>query len=138
MKQGLKIVNMKQVQDDFNKFSSRKQTELIKELEMSALEIETTAKRKLKSDGHVVTASLWTSLHVVRKNDNFVYTDKLGKSHNGSIPMHFDENERYIGTNVAYANRVEMLPDGGYLAYAANMQRQKFLNNIKKIISNVK
>jgi hypothetical protein len=121
MKSGLEIENLSQVRYDFKRFEERKQKELFDELNISAFEIETAAKRKLTSDGHVVTGTLRSSVHVVRHGDK--------------IPIQFDENERYVGTDVEYAAKIEMLPDGGYLAHAANKQRPIFLANITKILN---
>lgn len=74
----------------------------------TALAVETDAKNKLKSDGHIITNRLRASIHAETKpNQNFVYSTKSGGTFDGSLKTDFGDLEAIAGTNVDYAGAIE-------------------------------
>ena len=74
----------------------------------TAKAIESDAKKKLKSDRHIITGRLFSSIHAeIKPNSSFSYTDKNGGTFDGSLNTNFGKLEAIAGTNVVYAPHIE-------------------------------
>jgi phage gpG-like protein len=77
-------------------------------IDRTALAMETDAKNKLKSDGHIITNRLRASIHAELKDqEQFTYSNNQGESFDGSLNLDIGKLEAVIGTNVVYAKRIE-------------------------------
>lgn len=102
------------------------------ELVATALvDVETFAKDKITSDGHVVTGRLRASIHTETLTDTtHNYTDSEGQGFNGSLQQKPKNlNEVFVGTNVIYAMKIERLD---------SFMRAAYVNGKSKINDNVK
>lgn len=79
-----------------------------KAVDRTALAIEKDAKKKLKSDRHIITGRLFSSIHAeLKPNASFSFTDKEGGTFDGSLNTNFGKLEAIAGTNVVYAPTIE-------------------------------
>ena len=77
-------------------------------IDRTALAMETDAKNKLKSDGHIVTGRLRSSIHAeLKEGASYQYSDQEGKTYDGSLKKKVGKLEAVIGTNVFYAPFIE-------------------------------
>jgi hypothetical protein len=109
----------------------------------TALAIETDAKKKLTSDGHIITGRLRASIHAeTKEGQSFNYSDKDGNAFDGSLREQIGEVEAVAGTNVEYAPYIEFgtskIAADSYLGYAAVKQdkllRERVTEEINKVI----
>lgn len=114
------IVNTDTAIRQFNKYDKKVQDEVMQILDTSALMVETRAKRKLTSDGHIITGRLRSSVHVIKKGDE--------------IPLSLKPLERAVGTNVVYAGYIEFNHDS-YLHYANMKERNRLVREIRKTLT---
>lgn len=92
----------------------------------TALAIETDAKNKLKTDGHIITSRLRSSIHAETTNgQKFSYSDKDGISYDGSLGEKLENLEAAAGTNVEYASAIEF-GSGPHLILPKNKKVLKF------------
>lgn len=97
----------------------------------TALDIETDAKNKLKSDGHIVTGRLRASIHAeLTPNESYNYSDKDGKAFDGSLNEDFGELEAIAGTNVEYGPKIEYDYDS-FMRFSAEKNKGKFLKRMR-------
>jgi phage gpG-like protein len=76
-------------------------------VDLTALDVETDAKDKLKGN-HVKTNRLRASIHrEIKPNQSFNYSDNKGGFFDGSLKVNFGEFEAITGTNVEYAASME-------------------------------
>jgi phage gpG-like protein len=108
-------------------------------VDLTAYAVETSAKKKLKSDGHIITGRLWSSIHPeLKEGDAYNYTDNNGKSHDGSLGEQIADDEAIVGTNVEYGPYIEYgtkyIRADSFLGFAAVEQRKKLVARVKKEI----
>jgi hypothetical protein len=79
-----------------------------KGVDRTALAIESSAKRKITSDGHIITGRLRASIHAeLQEGKPFTYHDNKGQSFEGALEEEFGKLEAIAGTNVFYAPFIE-------------------------------
>jgi phage gpG-like protein len=79
-----------------------------KGVDRTALAIESSAKRKITSDGHIITGRLRASIHAeLTEGKSFTYSDNKGNSFEGALEEAFGKLEAVVGTNVFYAPFIE-------------------------------
>ena len=120
---------------DFKRFGKEADKAVKRGVDRTALAVETDAKQKLLSDGHVDTRRLLQSIHTeTQSNQRFSYKDKNGMSFNGSLNEQMKPDESIAGTNVHYAPYVEFgtskMSGDSYLGYAAVKQDKKLRDRI--------
>jgi len=113
----------------FHELSGSCDKAIKKAVDRTALAIETDAKNKLKSDGHIITGRLRASIHAeIKEGQSFTYTDNGGKSFDGAIDESFGELEAIAGTNVEYAPYIEygtrFFSGDSFLGWAAQKQEK--------------
>lgn len=92
----------------------------------TALAIETDAKMKLKSDGHIITSRLRSSVHAETiSGQKYTYSDSDGKSYDGALGEKLENLEAVAGTNVEYAGAIEF-GTGPHLILPKNKKALKF------------
>lgn len=115
-----------------------------KGVDRTALAIESDAKRKIASDGHIITGRLRSSIHAeLKSGERFSYSDDSGKSFDGSLEVEVDELEAVAGTNVHYAPYIEFgtkyIRADSFLGWAAMKQtkliKARIEQEIKKILN---
>jgi hypothetical protein len=106
-------------------------------LNSAALRLETLAKRKLTIGRHVVTGRLRSSIHAKLTNtDSYNYSDKDGNTFDGSIKETVSPGKSVvIGTNVEYAQKIELLDS--YLYYASNFLRPELERKLQRLCGDV-
>jgi len=111
-------------------------------IDKTALAIETDAKSKLKSDGHIITNRLRASVHAELKNGkSFSYTDYPGNSYDGSLGEKIAADEAIAGTNVEYAPYIEFgtkyFKGDSFLGWAALKQMKLLTDRVTKEINRI-
>lgn len=108
-------------------------------IETAMIDIETGAKRKLTRDGHIDTGRLRASIHTAYKisngsfqidNTNHNYSDNQGNNYTSTLDVESRFFQVVVGTDVFYADFVEMLDS--FLFYALNKAKPKLKRRIKK------
>lgn len=95
------ISKMKQTQEEIH-------SAIKKGIDRTAIAIESDAKRKITTDGHIITGRLRASIHAELKNDqSFSYKDKKGQEFDGALEEELGKQEAVVGTNVHYAPYIE-------------------------------
>lgn len=102
------------------------QSEEVQKLLFQATQIiANRAVEILKANNHVVTGTLWRSVHVGSSKDDHSGDEALASSspiliaYNQAVKkIAFDVFETEVGSWVNYARTIENLPDGGYLVKA--------------------
>lgn len=110
-------VNTNSAIKDFKRYDKKVDSKVMQVLDNTALMVETRAKRKLRTDGHIITGNLFSSIHVIKKGDD--------------IPVKLTKYERGVGSNVVYAAYIEYEHDS-YLHWANMKERKRFIADIKK------
>ena len=90
-----------------------------KALAKIGMRLKTTAQLRLKGRGHIVTSRLRNSIFVkgLRPLMSEGYSDNNGKTYNAQLPsVILKKGEVAIGTNVDYAEKIEMMDS--YLYWA--------------------
>ncbi len=105
-------------------------------VDKTALAVESDAKRKLRDDGHVITARLMSSIHAETQEGKFSYRDKNGHTFDGSLGEQIAEDEAIAGTNVEYGPKIESTDS--FLGWAAIKQGKKLVDRIKSELSKIK
>ena len=106
-------------------------------IDRTAYAVETDAKKKLKSDKHIITGRLFSSIHAeAKEGQSYDYIDNNGKSFNGSLEEPFDQkNEAIAGTNVVYAPFIEFgtkyFSGDSFLGHAATVQEPKLKKRVE-------
>lgn len=106
------------------------------------IDIESVAKQKLTSDGHIDTGRLRASIHTaypslmgIRGQNTHEYKDRFGTSFISRLDVDSQEFKVVVGTDVVYAEFVEILDS--YLFYAFNSAKPKFQKRIKKEVGRI-
>jgi phage gpG-like protein len=114
-----------------------------KGIDRTALAVESDAKKKLKSDGHIITGRLFSSIHAeLKEGQQFDYTDKNGKSFDGSLKTEIDKLEAIAGTNVFYGPFIEFgtkyFSGDSFMGWAALNQSKLLKDRIIKELNKIK
>lgn len=143
MIQKVEVEGIDQLIRDFRHFGKEADKAIKRGVDATALAVETDAKEKLKSDGHVDTRRLLQSIHTeTKQGQQFSYRDANGATHTGSLGEKMKEDEAVAGTNVHYAPYVEFgtkyMKGDSYLGYAAVKQaknlRERIIKELNKLI----
>lgn len=121
----------------FKKFGKDSEKVIKDVVDAVAINMSTDAKVKLKTDGHIVTGRLWSSVHPEYKpNVTYNYKDDEDESFDGSLKENFGALEAIVGTNVTYAGKIEFMYDS-FLRWAAEKQRPLFLKRMNEALNNL-
>lgn len=134
MIQKIEVEGIDQLMQDFRKFGKEADKAVKRGVDRTALAVETDAKEKLKSDGHVRTRRLLQSIHTENNEGAKYYYEASGISYPGSLDEKMKDDESIVGTNVHYAPYVEFgtkyMSGDSYLGYAAVKQDKKLRDRI--------
>jgi HK97 gp10 family phage protein len=134
MIQKVEVEGIDQLIKDFRHFGKEADKAVKRGVDRTALAVETDAKEKLKSDGHVRTRRLLQSIHTETKEGTKYYYEASGASYPGSLNEKMQDDESIVGTNVHYAPYVEFgtkfMSGDSYLGYAAVKQDKKLRDRI--------
>lgn len=142
MIQKVEVEGIDQLMQDFRRFGKEADKAVKRGVDRTALAVETDAKEKLKSDGHVRTRRLLQSIHTETKEGSKYYYEASGESFSGSLNEKIQDDESIVGTNVHYAPYVEFgtkyMSGDSYLGYAAIKQdkklRERIIEELNKLI----
>lgn len=112
-------VDVNSANKQFRNYDKKVESKLMNVLDTSALMVESRAKTKLKSDGHIITGRLFSSIHVVTKDSD--------------IQISLKPTERAVGTNVVYAPYIEFEHDS-FLHWANMKERERLQREVKKVL----
>jgi len=100
-------------------------------------DIKALAQNKLKSDRHIESNRLRSSMYVQatsanskytnRPNNSETYQDETGKSYSSRLDVDLTDNDGAVGTNVEYGPAIEF----GYGAHVIKVKNAKSLGNKK-------
>ena len=100
-------------------------------IKSAKIDVETGAKKKITQDKHIDTGRLRASIHTsYNGNDIHSYSDNEGKSFQGKLDVRYKEYNVFVGTDVEYAEKIEMLDS--YIFYAYKMGKNKLPKRIQK------
>jgi hypothetical protein len=100
-------------------------------IEAGLIHVETPAKEKLTSDGHVDTGRLRASIHIEYKEKRgHSYSDDYGETFQGRLSESIGKDDVVVGTNVEYAEMIEQFDS--YLRYALNINKKKIMQTVQK------
>jgi phage gpG-like protein len=103
-------------------------------VEIALVDIETGAKQKLDSDGHIDTGRLRASLHTEYEgNRGHNYSDDFGNGYSGELTAAVGENDVIVGTNVHYAKYIERMDS--FIKYAFEKAKPKIANAISQRVN---
>lgn len=142
MIQRVEVEGIDQLIQDFRKFGKEADKAIKRGVDKTALAVETDAKEKLKSDGHVRTRRLLQSIHTETKEGTKYRYEASGESYQGSLNEKIQPDESIVGTNVHYAPYVEFgtkyMSGDSYLGYAAVKQaknlKERIIKELNKLI----
>jgi hypothetical protein len=119
------------------KYGEDQSKKLKDNLNEAGINIESGAKEKITSDGHIDTGRLRSSIHYESStvNNSFRYSDDGGNSFDGSLGVDPSEFEVYVGTNVDYAESVRQIDD--FLFPPAEAERADLIKRLKKQLRDV-
>lgn len=106
------------------------------------IDIESVAKSKLTSDGHIDTGRLRSSIHTAYPNSMGVegqnthnYTDRYGTRFMSRLDVDSQQFQVVVGTTVEYGVYIENMDS--FLFYAFNKSKTKFKKRMKKEIGKI-
>jgi len=131
----IEIEGIEELASDFRRFGKQAKDAIKRGVDRTALAVETDAKEKLKSDGHIITGRLRSSLHAETvQGQQFGYRDDHGETYNGALNEKIGELDAVAGTNVHYAPYIEFgtkyITADSYLGYAAIKQDKKLKDRV--------
>ena len=143
MKVSIEIVGMEKLLKDMENMKGDIGKAVKKGIDRTANEISKDASKKLKADGHIITGRLFASIHPeYKKGENFGYTDKDGKSFDGSLGVPIAKDEAVAGTNVKYAPFIELgtkyITADSFLGFAAIKQSKLIVGRIREELNKIK
>jgi hypothetical protein len=97
-------------------------------IDTALTDIETPAKMKLTTDGHILTGRLRASIHTeYTGSGSYTYRDMYGKGFKGNFKTDRPRNNMdiVVGTNVVYARHIERIDSYIYYAYKKAMPALK-------------
>jgi HK97 gp10 family phage protein len=107
-----------------------------KDANISVLETAFLIESDAKRNTPVQTNRLRSSIHVQQKDDTvYRYTDKKGKSYNGTLRIDLKKDEVAVGSNVEYAPFIEF---GTKHMSAQPYLFPAFRKNMKKLVIKLK
>ena len=114
-----------------------------KGIDRTAYAVESDAKKKLKSDKHIITGRLMGSIHAeLKENQQFSYVDRNGRQYDGSLGEEIGEMEAIAGTNVEYAPYIEFgtkrFSGDSFLGWAALRQGKLIVQRILQELSKIR
>jgi phage gpG-like protein len=129
------ISGQRQIQSNANMQSKQIQRKIKAALlEVALADVETGAKQKLDSDGHVDTSRLKTSIHTEYDGSRgYSYSDNWGNSYDGALSAAVGENDVIVGTNVHYAKYIER--KDSFIKYAFEKAKPKIANAISQRVN---
>lgn len=108
---------------------------LLRGLWRTGLSIESDAKRRLNgqlgSARHWITGRLASSVHTEAKGQNSFKGESASEASDSSFGIQPDELEVYVGTNVAYAPKIEFEYDS-FIEFATLKRSPELTKNIEK------
>lgn len=131
----VKIEGTNEVMTDLRQFGKEGKKAIKKGVDKTAAKVNKDAKLKLRSDGHIITRRLSSSIHVESKQgEQYNYSDDTNKQYNGSLSEKIDDTEAIVGTNVHYAPYIEFgtkyFSGDSYLEYAAIKNEKTLFENL--------
>jgi hypothetical protein len=134
------VANMKATKEEIHRACK-------KGIDRTAIAVESDAKKRLSgqfgSSRHIVHDRLRASVHHELKNGElYNYTDKNGKSFDGSLKTEIDKLEAIAGTNVFYGPFIEFgtkyFSGDSFLGWAALKQGKLLVERIKQELDKIR
>lgn len=138
----IEVNGIEELNADFKRFGQRAKDAIKRAVDRTALAVETDAKEKLKSDGHIITGRLRSSIHSeLKEGQQFTYRNDKGETFNGALNEKIGELEAVTGTNVHYAPYIEFgtkyIAADPYMGHAAVKQDKKLKDRVIEEINKI-
>jgi len=135
----IRVTGIQEAVKALEDYKDTKTERLQSAVDESVINVERKAKKKITSDGHIVTGRLRASIHGVATNSqdtSFNYSDQQGNSFEGSTDEGTGKLNGLVVTNVDYGPKIEALDS--FMFYGWEQERPEFIKLVKKILSSIR